>query len=168
MPESSVIRTKRDWLITVTDGTRTYTISKEVGDFQWDVPLYGVTNILDRGEMPTTPDLRKGDDQPMTLGWSMYLRDLGDTTATSTYQTILDLCHELDSGYTAETWVSTLGTASDVKTWTVKATLSGSSFGETDKTYSFPFSVLRASAANGDPDTVTVSGTSYKLKPTLT
>lgn len=168
MAEQSTISTKRDWLVVITDGVSTYTISKEVGDFQWDVPLYAVTNILDRGEMPATPDLRKGDDQPMTLGWSMYLRDLGDTTATSTYQTILDLLHELDSGYTEENWTSTLGTGSDVSTWTVKATKDGASFGGTDKTYAFPFTALRGGVANGDPDTVNISGTSYALKPVLT
>lgn len=168
MAESGVVRTKRDWLITVGDGTNIYTIAKEIGDFNWDVPLASTNLFLDRGAIGAVPDIRKGDDQPMTLGWSQFLRDLGDTTSTATYQTILDLLHELASGYTEENWTSTIGLASDVKTWTVKATCDGASFGETDKTYTFPYCVLRGSVANGDPDTVTVSATSYALKPTLT
>lgn len=168
MAESSVVRTKRDVLVTITDGTNTYTISKEVGDFNWDVPGYATNVFLDRGEMGATPDVRKGDDQPMTLGWSMYLRDLGDTASPQTYQTILDLCHELAGGYTEDAWTSTLGTNSDAKTWTVKYTVDGTAFGESDKTYTFNFCSLRASAADGDPSTVTVSGVSYALKPVLT
>lgn len=164
MAESTVIRTKRDALITVTDGTNTYTVAREVGDFKFDVPRQGILLNLDRGSMGSTPSLRLGDDQPMTLGWTQFLTDLGGGTS---YQTILDLLLELLSGYTLTSWTSTLGNQSDVKTWTVKWTVDGASFGESDKTYTFAFVTLRGSVAEGDPNTVTVTGTSYQLKPTL-
>lgn len=167
MAESTVVRTKRDGLLVVTDGTNTYTIQQEVGDFNFDAPRAAVNHFPDRGEIRATPDLRDGDDQPMTIGWSMYLRDLGDTASPQTYQTILDLLLELAGGYTADAWTSTLGTHSETKTWTVQWTVDGGAFGEADKTYAFPFVVLRGSAAEGDPNTVTITGTSYALKPTL-
>ena len=167
MPESTVVRTKRDTIIEITDGTNTYTIQQEVGDFNWDAPLQTVNHFSDRGEIRATPDLRDGDDQPMTLGWSMYMRDLGDTASPKTYQSALDLLLQLASGYTAVNWTSTLGTHSETKTWTVKQTVDGGAFGEADKTYTFPFVVLRASGAEGDPNTITITGTSYALRPTL-
>ena len=168
MAESTVVRTKRDWLIEITDGTNTYTIAYEAGDFKYDVPRYAVNNFLDRGEIGPTPSLRKGDDQPMTLGWSTYLRDLGDTAEPEAYQTLLDLLSFYTGGYTDDNWTSTLGSNSDVETWTVNATCDGTAFGEADKTLQFPFTSLRGSVANGDPDTITVAGTSYRTQPTIT
>ena len=52
-------------------------------------------------------------------------------------------------------------------TVTVQITIDGSAFGEPDRTVSFPFSVLRGSFAEGDPNTLNVTGTSYILKPVL-
>ncbi len=168
MAESTVVRTKRDLLIVITDGVSTYTVQQEVGNFTADVPREAVLHFADRGVIRSTPDLRLGDDQPMKIGWSMYLRDLGDSAATKTYQAILDLLFELASGYTATNWTSTLGTHSDARTWSVKTTMDGASFGEADKTYTYPFTVLRGSFADGDPDTITISGMSYAIKPVLT
>ena len=165
MAESTVVRNKRDGLTTITDGLVTaYAIIREVGDFKFDVPREAVSLYLDRGRIGTTPSIRLGDDQPMTLGWTQYLSDLGGGTA---HQTILDLLLELVGGYTAASWTSTMGSAFDGKTWTVKWTVDGASFGESDKTYTFSFVTLRGSVAEGDPDTITVSGTSYQLKPVL-
>ena len=164
MAESTVVRVKRDGLITVTDGTVTYTVTREVGDFKFDVPREAVSLFLDRGRIGSTPSIRLGDDQPMTLGWTQYLSDLGGGTS---YNTILDLLLELVGGYTAASMTSTMGSAFDGKTWTVKWTVDGAIFGETDKTYTFTFVTLRGSVAEGDPNTVTCSGTSYALRPTL-
>jgi hypothetical protein len=168
MAASTVVRTKRDGTIVVTDGTNIYTVVQEAGNFQFTVPLYAVLLFLDRGSFGSTPDIRKGDDQPMTLGWDQYLTDLGDSASPQTYQTIVDLVFELVGGYTSDAWNSTMSTHSDVKTWTVKWTENGSAFGESDKTYSFPYCVLRGNVAEGDGNTVTISGTSYALQPTLT
>lgn len=169
MAESTVVRTKRDGIITVTDGTYSYVVAQEAGNFQFNVPLYEVLNFLDRGSIGSTPSLRQGNDQPMTLGWDQYLRDLGDVASPQTYQTILDLLLELVGGYTLDNWTSTLAsTLTDVRVYTVKWTVNGASFGEADKTYTFPYTSLRGNGAEGDPNTVTVSGTSYALRPTLT
>jgi len=163
MAESLVPRTKRDGQVVITDGTRTYTINKEVGDFSWDSPNETVNAFLDRGAYGSTPDLRLGDDQPSTFSFSAYLRDMFSTT----YATLSDLCNKTAGSYVATTWASTLGSASDVTTWTVQYTVDGSPFGEADKTITFAYSVLRASTSESDQSTVSVSGTSHLARPTV-
>ena len=167
MPASTVVRTKRDGLITHTDGTSDLAITQEVGDFNLDVPRQAVNHFADRGAISTVPDIRNGDDAPMTFGYTKHLTDIGDTAATKTYQTLLDILFGYVGGYTDLNWTSTIGTHSDVKTWTTKFTMSGAAFGESDKTLTLPYCVLRGSFAEGDPDTITVSGTSYAVVPTL-
>lgn len=168
MPESTVVRTKRDGQIAILDsgGANSYVITHEAGDFSYDCPAEAVNLFLDRGVIGATPSIRLGDDQPMTVGFSAYLRDLGDTTGVG-YETLLDICHIYASGYVDTTWVSTMGTNSDVITWTVTLTIDGSAFGEADKTLTFNFCSLRASVSEGDPDTINVSGTSYQVRPVL-
>ena len=163
MAESLVPRTKRDGQVVITDGTRTYTVNKEVGDFSWDCPNETIISFLDRGAFGSTPDLRLGDDQASTFSFSAYLRDLFSTT----YTTLPDLCNLTAGSYVATTWTSTLGSASDVRTVTVQYTIDGSPFGESDKTITFAFSTIRASTAESDQSTVSVSGTSYVARPTV-
>ena len=168
MAESTVVRNKRDAIITVTDGILSYVVTREAGTFTFSAPRQTVSLYLDRGLITATPNIRRVDDQPMTLGWDQYLTDLGDIASPQTYQTILDLLLELAGGYTLDAWTSTRGSSSDEKVWTVKWTLDGASFGESDKTYAFPFCSLRlGSAGDGDPNTVAITGTSYALQPTL-
>lgn len=168
MAESTVVRVKRDGQILLSDlgAANTYTVKHEPGDFNYAVPDYAVINILDRGELGATPQLRRGDDQPMTGGFSAYLRDLGDTTGAA-YETLLDILHRYTGGYVDSTWSSTHGSNGDVDTWTVQLTIDGSAFGEADKTVTFPFCVLRGNVAEGDPSTIPVTFTSYALRPTL-
>lgn len=167
MAESTVLRTKRDGEIVIMDsaGAHSYTISYEPGDFSYDVPGNGIVSALDRGSIGSTPSIRYGDEQPMTFSFTATLRDLGD--ASKAYATLLDICHIYDGGYVDNTWVSTLGINSDVVTWTVAFTVDGSAFGESDKTITFPYCVLTASVSEGDPDTVSVKGTSYAARPVL-
>ncbi|NDD98421.1 MAG: hypothetical protein EBZ93_13190 [Actinobacteria bacterium] len=55
MAESSTVRTKQDAIITISDGTTTYTVSKEAGDFQTSTPRFNVTSVLDRGLFTNAP-----------------------------------------------------------------------------------------------------------------
>lgn len=167
MAESTIIRVKRDGQILLADSgaIRTYTIAYEPGDFNYAVPDYTVINPLDRGEIGTTPSLRIGDEQPMTGGFSAYMRDLGDTA--NAYATLLDVAHRYLTRYVATNWVSTMGANSDVFTITIQLTIDGSPFGEADKTLTFPFCVFRANGAEGDPNTVSCTFTSYAVRPTL-
>lgn len=167
MPESTTCRVKRDGQIAILDsgGANSYTVAYDPGDFNYDSPQEAVNVFLDRGSL-SGACLRYGDDQPMTLGFSAYLRDLGDTTGAA-YATLLDICHLYAGGYVATNWTSVLGTGSDVFAFTVTLTIDGASFGEADKTLTFNFVVLRASVSEGDPSTINVSGTSYAVRPVL-
>jgi hypothetical protein len=163
MPESIVVRNKRDGQILITDGTKSYTIDKETGDFSFDVPLETVSLYLDRGAIGTTPSIRNVDDQPITGSFTVHHRDLPQTG----YTTLADLCLVLTGQYVAGNWSSTIGTSSDTRTFTIQYTVDGTAFGEADRTLTFAFCVLRASFAEGDPNTLSVSFTSYQLRPTV-
>jgi hypothetical protein len=169
MAESTVVRVKRDGIITRSDSgaAHTYVHAYEPGDFAFNVPNHTVNLFLDRGEIGSTPSIRKGDDQPMTLTFSCYLRDIADLGATKTYTTPLDLSYRFASGYAATNWVSTLGSASDVPTETIQWTCDGSFCGEADKTLSFAYCFTTANGTEGDPTSVSISATSYALIPTV-
>ena len=166
MAESTIVRIKRDAAIVIAGSAgNSYTLAYEPGDFQIDIPLTAVQNFLDRGEMPTTPSIRKGDDQPMTGSFSAYLRDLGDTA--NGYSTLLEICAQFASNYSVTSMTSTMGANSDERTYTITYVVDGTPFGEADKTLSLSFCSLRGSLAEGDPSSVSVKFTSYKLRPIL-
>ena len=169
MAESTVPRTKRDGVIVISDsaGAHTYTVAYEPGDFSFDVPLEAVNLFLDRGVIGTTPSIRKGDDQPCTFSFSAYWRDLTDKATPPTYATLADVCARWASDYVTTNWTSTMGTNSDEFTVTVALTVEGSDFSGTDQTITFSYSSVRMSAAEGDPNTINVTGTSYQLRPTM-
>ena len=104
----------------------------------------------------------------MTLGWSAYLTDFGDTAEPETYQALLDILFHYTGGYSDDNVTSTLGTHSDVTTYSVSDTVDGASFGEADKTLTYAYVSLRGSYSHGDPDSISVTGTSYAVVPTLT
>lgn len=167
MPESTVVRVKRDGQILHADngGANTYTNAYEPGDFKLDVPAEAVNLFLDRGQIGAVPSIRYGDEQPMTFGYSAYLRDLGDTA--NAYATLPDILFRYAGRRVATAWSSTMGTASDVFTVTTQLTIDGSAFGEADKTLALPYSSVRGSIQEGDPSSVNVTGTSYAARPTL-
>lgn len=164
MAESLIVRTKRDIQVAYTDGTRTYTVAYEPGDFDLDIPLETVVNALDRGVMPTVPSIRLGDDQPMTFSHTAYERGL---VSASDHATLLDLATRFASKYVATNWSSTIGTSSDVKTLSCNLTCEGSDFGESDVTIQLPYCRITAKRTDGDINTTSITGTSYALRPTV-
>jgi hypothetical protein len=162
MPESNAVRTKQDAIITITNGSVTYTVAKEAGDFNVDIPGFATTSVLDRGQFGADPIIRKGDEQSVTGGFSIYLRDLPNNTNL----TLPDLCMELNgtvaAGYTGTT------SNSDVKTWTLVYTIDGTWNGEADQVMSLYKTVLRCSITEGDPSSVSVTFTSHQPFPTFT
>jgi hypothetical protein len=167
MAEKSVVSTKRDGVIAYqsASGAQTYTVAKEAGDFSFDVPLETVNLFLDRGEISATPDIRKGDDQPVTFSHTAYLKDIGSPTAA--HATLMDIAARFASGHVAANWTSTMGTNSDVHTVSMTYVLEGSNFGGVDQTLTFSYVVVRASMSEGDPSTVSINGTAYQLRPVL-
>jgi hypothetical protein len=64
-------------------------------------------------------------------------------------------------------FASTMSTSSDVETYTVQLSQEGSDFGESDITMTLLYCSLRGSRADGYPNTISISGTSFQLKPTI-
>ena len=100
----------------------------------------------------------------MTFGYSAYLTDLGDPAGA--YITLADSIWRYTSDYAAANLTSTLS-GTDAVTCTTTYTISGTNTGESDRTLTFTYCVLRASASEGQPSTISVSGTSYLVRPTL-
>lgn len=163
MAESTVVRNKRDGQILITDGTRSYTVDKEAGDFNFAIPGTSVNFYLDRGSLGSTPNIRLVDDQPMTGGFTAYQRDMPNAS----YAVLQDLAWQISGKYVATNWSSTIGTSSDVRTLTVQYTIDGTAFGESDYTISFPFCHVIINQSEGDPSSLQVSFTSYSNKPTI-
>lgn len=79
MADSSVVATRRDGTITLTDGAASsYAVSFEVGDFSAAEPGADRVVIRDRGAIV---GLRKGDDPVISFSFSVHMRSLTDTTA---------------------------------------------------------------------------------------
>lgn len=165
MAESTVVRTKRDGLIVISDSgaANSYTVSCEPGDFTYSAPGYSTLRLLDRGEHKTP---RRSDAQVCTLGFSVLLTDIGDPTAV--YATLPDICEEQRAGtFVAGNWTSTFGTTSDEFGVDVTYTVDGSAFGEADKDLLFDDVTLKGSMAEGDPSSYSCTGEASILAPVL-
>ena len=162
MAISTVVKTKRDGTIKIEDGTTNdLTVAFETGDFNLTIPGAAVVANLDRGAFGGTPSLRYSDDQAMTATFTAYLRDLSDAS----YATLEEII--LQSGDVGTNWVSTLGADAEVLTFNVVFTIEGTDHGDaSDHTLTLPHCVITGSLAEGDPDTVSISITSYANFPT--
>ena len=172
MSISQIVKTKHDGSITISDGTavtpKTLTIDYEAGDFNLSIPGPSVSNFLDRGKFGTTPSLRYGDDAPITFSFTANLRDLSDATYI-TLESIIT-----NSGYFASDWVATTGYTNStdpseiVKTVKVLWTIEGSNHGDSaDHTITLNHCVLTGSLQEGDPNTVSISGTAFVRFPVV-
>lgn len=162
MPESTAVRTKKDVAVVIQDngGSNTYTLSKHVGDFNYDAPLYDLVDVLDNGDMDI---VREGDQKPVTCGFTAHLRDVGDSAA---YATLPDICEE--RGWVASNWTSTTNQQTEVPTRDILVTVDGTVFGESDKTMTFSDMILRGSATFGYPASYSVTARSATAtKPTV-
>ena len=122
MSESTNVKTRRDGQIAHAFTGGTYTVTKEPGDFTWDVPDSSVDLYLDRGLIGATPDIRCADEAPMTFGYSAYLTDLGDPAGA--YISLADSIWRYTGDYADSTLTSTLS-GTDVVTCTTTYTISG-------------------------------------------
>lgn len=162
MAESPVIRTKRDGVISISDSgaANTYTVSVEPGDFTYSAPRHSILRNLDRGEFST---VRRQDAQPVTFGWSVHMRDIGSAADF----TLPDICEQRAGSAWMTAATSTLDGASDAETYDTAYTMDGATFGESDKTLTFPDGSLRGSFSEGDPTSYSVTGEASILAPTF-
>lgn len=167
MPESTIVKTKRDGTITLRDGTSPtpleYVVAFEAGDLNVAIPGRTVNLFLDRGVMTDPPAIRYGDDQPMTGSFTAQLREVTDASVS----TLVDVLTQ--SGYFASDWVSRGGANAEVKTVQITWDIEGTDLGDaSDHQIVCDHCYVTGSVADGDPVTISVSFTAYDLYPTVT
>ena len=165
MAISTIVKTKRDGSLTFEDnaGANTFTVAFEAGDLSLTLPGATVSNFLDRGRITAPPSIRYGDDQEITGTFTAYLRDVSDAT----YATLFEIVTQ--TGQVGSTWVSTMGATGEVFTLTLKWTIAGVIHGDSaDHLVELPYCYVTGSVSEGDPDTISLSFTSYSLYPVAT
>lgn len=78
MPESSVVKNAKDGTISITNGTRTYTISLEAGNLSvtgLNEGNYDTVNVQDRG---VSVHRRKTVQRPIPFTFTLWMRDFTD------------------------------------------------------------------------------------------
>jgi len=180
MPISSVVKTKRDGILTLgalsggafdlttgalKAGAKSLDVAYEGGDFNLSIPGPAVNNFLDRGQFSDPPSVRYGDDQPLTWSFTAYLRDLSDA-AYATLEEIL-----MQSGYVGANWESTIGDAAGCAEvfaiglrWKMLGTVHCDA---TDHIIILQYNSVTGSLAEGDPNTISLSGTDFEVYPTV-
>jgi hypothetical protein len=165
MPESTVVKNKRDGTLRFSDllGANTFTVAFEAGDLSLTIPGTTVSNYLDRGTM--VPSLRLVDDQPITGSFTAYLRDFSDAT----YATLMELITL--TGDVGANWTSTGSVGpivADVFTVDLTWIMAGVIHGDTsDHEIELNFCHLTGATSEGDPNTITINFTSYTVYPNV-
>lgn len=171
MPESLIVKTKRDGTLTFLDNAaNSFTVAFEAGDLSVTIPGPSVANFLDRGRFPAgNPSIRYQDDAPITGSFSAYLRDFDDggTGANTTLTEIISRSGLCDPS--TGTWVSTMGATGEVFALTLLFQIEGTDHGDpADHLMQLDYTVLSGSISEGDPDTISLTFSSYSLYPTVT
>jgi len=183
MTESTIVKTKIDGTLTlasqstaggggfvsagtVASGASSYVVAYEAGDFSMSVPgVQGaVNNFLDRGKITSPASIRLGDQAPITFSFSAYFRQITDSGA----DTLMDILNQ--DGNISGNWTSTSSTsigADDAEVWTVDLKLHITNPGDATDTHFVVLSqcALNYSIAEGDPNTITINGTSFAAAP---
>lgn len=185
MAESTVVKTRLDGSLTfasqataggggynadgtIATGSSSYVVSFETGDLSITSsgPQGGINNFLDRGKLGAQPQLRLGDEAPMTFSFSAYFRDMTDAST----ETLMDIVNQ--SGDIDSTWTSTLSTSpasDDAEVFCVDLKWTVTNAGDASDTHLMvlPFCTLNFSVAEGDPNSITINGTSWATKPSI-
>mgnify|MGYP003633694191 CR=1 FL=1 len=183
MAESTVVKTKIDGTLTfasqstaggggfvsagtVASGASSYVVSYEAGDFSMTVPgVQGaVNNFLDRGKITSPASIRLGDQAPITFSFTAMLRDVTDAGV----ETLMDILNQ--KGNVDGNWKSTTSTsiaADDAEVWTVDLKLAIVNPGDATDSHFIVLSqcALSYSMSEGDPNSISISGTSFAAAP---
>jgi hypothetical protein len=154
MAYSTAPKVRRDGIIKLKDGTSPtpieITVDYEEGNFSFEQTKADRTIIRDRG---TIKSVRKGDDQPITGSFTIYMRQFTSSSAGS----VLDFINKTgsySSNVSASSAVSTDEYAINI-VFEVDGDAVGDSDGDTLAT--FDTCICTASFSEGDPNTITVS-----------
>lgn len=154
MAYSTAPKVRRDGKITLKDGTSPTAISLEVayeeGNFAFDQTKSDRIVIRDRG---TIGSVRKGDDQPISGSFTIYMRQFTSATAGS----VLDFINKTGS-YSSNASVSST-VATDEYAINIEFEVDGDAVGDDDgdTTATFDTCICTASFSEGDPNTINVS-----------
>ena len=154
MAYSTAPKVRRDGVIKLRDGTTptpvSLTVDYEEGNFSFEQTKSDRTIIRDRG---TIKSVRRGDDQPITGSFTIFMRQFTSSSAGS----VLDFINKTGS------YSSNISSSSAVSTdeyainivFEVDGDAVGDSDGDTLAT--FDTCICTASFAEGDPNTITIS-----------
>ena len=154
MAYSTAPKVRRDGVIKLRDGTTptpiSLTVDYEEGNFSFEQTKSDRTIIRDRG---TIKSVRRGDDQPITGSFTIFMRQFTSSSAGS----VLDFINKTgsySSNVSASSAVSTDEYAINI-VFEVDGDAVGDSDGDTLAT--FDTCICTASFAEGDPNTITIS-----------
>jgi hypothetical protein len=154
MAESTIVKVRRDGLLTIQDGTGTpltYTVAYENGNVSFSREKADRIVIRDRGAIVGS---RKGDDPVLSVTFDVHMRML--TTTAGTDLTLIDV---LDNGGNVATipWVKT-NTAHEEWCLDLVFTIEGSDHGDgADYTATFADCIFTWDFSEGDPNTISVT-----------
>lgn len=159
MAISTVIKNLWDGSITLADGTGTpvtLTVPCSVGDFKVDGLDATAREVKAYETRGTLNSLRRGERRYSNVSFSVHFREFTNSSAG----VVLDFIR-FANGYSAN--ISTRGgSTADVKTIKVTLTIEGTDLGDgKDHTIVLPDCHLMAEFAEGDPNTLVVSGICY-------
>lgn len=164
MAESVVPKTRRDIVVTFSDGSgtpKTYVVIREPGDLVINVPKQARNNFLDRNRL--TGAVRFGEDQPITGSLSAYFSDATESGVAA----LMDVCNWASgsgAGYVSTNFVSTLGSSAEVKTLDVIVGIEGSDHGDgADHSITIDDCSLDYTWTDGDPITVGINYQSHTM-----
>ena len=158
MAYSTAPKVRRDGKITLKDGTTPTAVSLEVayeeGNFSFDQTKSDRIVIRDRG---TIGSVRKGDDQPITGSFTIYMRQFTSASAGS----VLDFINKTGSYSSNVSSDSTVST--DEYAINIEFEVDGDAVGDDDgdTTATFDTCICTASFAEGDPNQITVNFECY-------
>lgn len=154
MAYSTAPKVRRDGVIKLRDGTTptpvSLTVDYEEGNFSFEQTKSDRTIIRDRG---TIKSVRRGDDQPITGSFTIFMRQFTSSSAGS----VLDFINKTGSysgNVSSSSAVSTDEYAINI-IFEVDGDAVGDSDGDTLAT--FDTCICTASFAEGDPNTITIS-----------
>lgn len=154
MAYSTAPKVRRDGVIKLRDGTTptpvSLTVDYEEGNFSFEQTKADRTIIRDRG---TIKSVRKGDDQPITGSFTIFMRQFTSSSAGS----VLDFINKTGSYSSNVSSSSTVST--DEYAINIVFEVDGDAVGDSDgdTLATFDTCICTASFAEGDPNTITVS-----------
>ena len=158
MAYSTAPKVRRDGVIKLRDGTTptpvSLTVDYEEGNFSFDQTKADRIVIRDRG---TIGSVRKGDDQPITGSFTIYMRQFTSASAGS----VLDFINKTGSYSSNVSSSSTVST--DEYAINIVFEVDGDAVGDTDgdTIATFDTCICTASFSEGDPNTINVSFECY-------